>query len=176
MMNTYLLGKPMSIIAFFLGVFTLVNCMSTTPLLTERTYYSNYGVVQIEMISHTQTFDINELRIFDPRSALDAAVLLYDMTGKWNQLSIGKYQTNINQYVWKDIFINDTIKNLTVITDGTETLTDYYTSFIVIDDKNQDALNLSHKDRAVIADYLVNALRTLPMEKRQYAAIRQQRD
>jgi len=128
-----------------------------------------YAVVDIKIKKDKDTTIVNELRFYKIQSSIDASVLMYNKFGKWDLKIKGKHQANMNRIVWENLKIFEGSKEkFTVITDGTETMNDYYTCFIIFDEKGENCLNKNHPRRKKIIDYFNFEMKRIKRSKKVY--------
>ncbi len=87
-----------------------------------------------------------ELRIYDITFAQNAKKQMEKYFGSAHYALDGKYQDNIFQYVWNNIKLLENENLYHVWVDGTETQTEYFTSFLVLDAKHKNCLCKTHVD------------------------------
>ena len=126
------------------------NRASADVLPIEYEAPEDYQVVETKIISETDTLYTQELRIYKITSAIDASLMMHHHFGEANAFYEGKYQDNIKQHVWREVMLIDSINKFTVITDGTETGTEYFASIMVFDKENNNCLKEGHPLREVI--------------------------
>lgn len=142
--------------ATVLGLFAAISC---GPLYNpKKPYYKKpkniyHEVVLIPLIVDADTLFINELRFFTQRSAKDASLMMYGTYGMWQEEANGKHQENISQNIWKEVELIPN-NHYTVLTDGTEQYIEFFTSFLVIDSTQNDALSYKNPLR----DSLINTI------------------
>lgn len=150
----------------------LCACKSSSTLYQEQAYYNSYEIVELSKNKYGERGGLYELRINNPKSANDGSVLLLQLTKRWSKRNPGKYQKNINEYEWEGVQLNELLKELTIITDGTETPRDYYTSIIVLDVNNEDCLNPNYKNREMVIKTVIDKLKEMKPEMSDYKAVK----
>jgi len=156
------------LLSFFVGC----KSYSENPLQKQNSLNVEYEVLKVSIETNNSPYNINELRFYKPNSAIDATVMMYQQYGKWKAKYPGKYQDNINQYIWENVQLTDSLKNLTIITDGTETPEAYFTSILIFDSNNQDCLLVDHKDHDKIVKYIVSEIRNTEPKESDYKMIK----
>lgn len=132
-------------------LFSCILSCSTSKNITDLKPSTNFEIIKSPSAFEKDTLILSELRFYKIQSALDAMKLMYLNYGKWSKKNQGKYQENIDQIVWNNVKLLENNENFTVIASGTETLSDYFTSLIVLDSSNIDCFNEDHplKDRLI---------------------------
>lgn len=127
----------------------LIGCATTLD-----TKIPSYEIEPVEIVNKTDTTYINEFRMMEPKSSSNTFDMMKKNYGKPKATYSGKYQENIDQNVWNNVPLLDNEKLFTIITDGTETSANYYTSMMIFDSDNKDCLTPSHKDRKALVEVI----------------------
>jgi hypothetical protein len=140
----------LKLVSFLILIVSVLSCSSSKKAVTPN-LLSDFEIVQTPIVLKYDTVIVNELRFYKIQSAKDAMKLMYLNYGEWNEKNEGRYQENINEIIWSKIKLLDSDENFTVIVSGTETLSDYFASLIVLDSNNNDCLSdtYSFKDELV---------------------------
>jgi len=147
-----------------LVICTIISCTTTNKIFnTEgQSFKSNtdipYAIVVDTVIKNLDTFYTSELRIYEIASSLDATKMMYKNYGDWSGEHKGKYQENINQCVWLDVDLNNDGRKYIVITDGTETLTEYFTSLIIFDSDTKNCFQYDYPKRQEMIDLVMEKM------------------
>ena len=144
------------------------SCNSTKKNIVSKTPSLKYEVVEIPLIYDEDTLYVNELRLYNIQSALDAKVIMYYNYGKWDLVSSGKYQDNIKEHVWKRVKLLENEGAFFVSADGTETLDEYFASLIIVDTHNNDCLNPNYPLRNELIDLFVRKLANVKANRYNY--------
>ena len=144
----------------------ILNCAcSTTKSKTDNSFKSDisletaeFEVVQVPIISESDTLILNELRFYTIHSARNSIQMISSIYGDWNMQLDGRYQSNLSQMVWKNKEILNNNELYTISACGTETQTDYFASIAVFDSQNKDCFNLTHPDRQELIDFFVSKM------------------
>ncbi len=132
-----------------------------------------YAVVRFSVPYENDTIQVNELRFYKIKSALDGTRVLYENYGKWSKKLRGKYQDNINRMVWEELKLLEGEERFTVITDGTETTSDYFTCISVFDAAGEDCFAPAHPLRKPLTDLFVDKITALGKSNGNYALFRE---
>lgn len=152
-------------IFLFLATFLLLSCNTTKNNLEDKgikirwTEGDDYEVVSTPIVNEQDTSYVDELRIYRIESANDARYMMTQTYGGCTQFGEGKYQDNINQLMWKEVsLLSDEIEKFTILTDGTETGTDYFSSIIIFDSENRNCLADNYPNREAVLNALLHKL------------------
>lgn len=125
-------------------ILIFLSCSSSKDVTKEQKY-SDFKIVNTPLIVKNDTIYVNELRFYKIQSALDGMKLMYQNYGKWNKKINGIHQQNINRIVWQNVkLIDGNDEKFTVISDGTETRTDYFACLMVFDSEEKDCFKAEH--------------------------------
>lgn len=127
----------------------VIGCATTLD-----TKITSYEIEPVEIVNETDTTYINEFRMMQPKSSSNTFDMMKKNYGKPEATYSGKYQENIDQNVWNNVPLLDSEKLITVITDGTETKANYFTSMMIFDSDKKDCLTPSHKDRKALVEVI----------------------
>lgn len=168
------------VLALFILALVIVSCKTTKDVYVRpsKQYETlikkgdGYAIYNSALISEQDTFYTEELRIFEIRSSMDGIVMMYQDYGQWSEKLSGRYQDNINRYIWQDIDLLGDGERYTVIADGTETMTEYFVSLIIIDQSDKNCLAIDHPQMSTILNFVVDKMKTLETQQETYTIIR----
>jgi len=119
----------------------------------------DYEVHEIMSVQGVDTTMQKELRFFNIKSALDAHAMMNDFYREFDDKHCekvpSKYQNYINQIIWYKINLLGDQQEFTVVTDGTETQTDYFSALIVFDSSFNNCFESNHPLRDEIIASIV---------------------
>lgn len=127
-----------------------------------------YQVVKTPILIDSDTTFESELRFYKIKSSMDCTKMMYENYGEWGSKYAGKYQSNINQFVWKKIKLLDTEETFNIITDGTETQENYFSSIIIYDSSNQNCLGSQYVRRDEILNVLITKMENISSDTKVY--------
>ncbi|QIE58660.1 hypothetical protein G5B37_03515 [Rasiella rasia] len=154
-------------------IFSLIlSCKPSNSINTKADRKVDYEVVQVPIVQENDTIISNELRFYEITSALNSMQLMYDNFGKWDLTLAGRYQHNVPQLIWKNVDLIGNGNKYTISANGTETTSDFFTSFVILDQKGNDALTEKNESRNAIIDYLRLRMRKLGSAKEFYSIYR----
>ena len=146
-------------------ILILISACGTTKNPT-RAFYKNYfspetaefEVVQVPIVSNSDTLILNELRFYTIRSSMNSIHMLTSMYGNHDKEYRGRYQANLPQLIWenKDIFQNGELYTISAC--GTETGTEAFASVAVFDSENNDCLMIDYPNRQAFIDFFVSKM------------------
>lgn len=120
------------------------SCSSSKDVIIEPKY-SDFKIVNTPVVVENDTIYVNELRFYEMESATDAKKLMRQNYGKWSEKLSGLHHQIIKRIVWQDVkLIDGNDKTFTVVTDGTESMYDYFTCLIVFDSEKKDCFKDGH--------------------------------
>ncbi len=125
-----------------------------------------FEIQEVKILQETDTSSLQELRFFDIRSAMDAHAVMYDFYGEFDQKVNSKYQENIKQLIWYEVHLLGDDRVFAVVTDGTETMTNFFSSFIVFDSNEQNCFEDNHPSKEEIINQLAEKMRIIKKKKR----------
>lgn len=128
----------------------------------------NYEVLVTPLIIETDTFHVNELRFYDIQSSNDCSKMMYENYGEWDRNYPGKYKSNNKQFEWSEIKLLNSEERFTIITDGTETQSNYFGSIIILDSTYQDCLDEKHINREYILNFLLDKMENISSDTKVY--------
>jgi hypothetical protein len=152
-------------------VLVLLSCKSVkqNAINEER---SPYAIIESRVVSDQDTIIVDELRLYEIESALDATRLMYENYGSWEEKSEGKFQSNIKQMAWVNVKLFEDDRAFSVITDGAETDVSFFASLIIIDSNNRNCLSKGHPLREDIVQLMLNKLNALSNKNESYKLFR----
>lgn len=137
----------------------LFSCKATKGDAPSLLKEPQYQIVQRAFVEQGDTTYVNELQ-FDPYdSATDIQTVFYNNYGKWDAAYEGKYNPRIQQLIWENCKLLGTDEEFYIITDGEESMEEYFTAVMVFDKNNKDLLTEKNPQRAVLIDSLVMLMR-----------------
>jgi hypothetical protein len=144
----------------------IMSCACSTPKSkTDNSFKrdisvktAEFGVVQVPIISDSDTLILNELRFYTINSALNSIKMMSGIYGNSNMELEGRYQSNLPQMVWKNKEILNNDELYTISACGTETATAYFASIAIFDSEKRDCLDNSHPDRQKLIDFFVSKM------------------
>ncbi|MFK2820851.1 hypothetical protein U0L90_12045 [Flavobacteriaceae sp. LMIT009] len=115
-----------------------------------------YEVVQVNLVSDNDTITFNELRIYKIKHSFEVSEILYNKFGDWDEYTIGRYHPHVPQLIWRNlILVGTTNKEFFVSTCGTETMTEYFSSVIVLDQNGIDCFSNGYPLRQELIDFFI---------------------
>ena len=126
-----------------------VSCSSSQIKPTTKEP-ARYEVTLVGIVNDIDTTQVNEFRMLKPKGAHNTSDMMTKHYGEPMARYEGLYQGNIKRQVWKNIPLLGDHKTYTVITDGVESRTAYFTSLIIFDQDQKDGLASTHPDRAAL--------------------------
>lgn len=126
----------------------------------------SYAIQDVQIVQDSDTSKIAELRFFDIKSALDAHALMYDHFGDFSEKMSSKYQENINQLLWYKVRLLADDQVFDVATDGTETMTNYFSAFIIFDSKGLNCFEKNHPLRDQLLEALIPKMKKVKGKSR----------
>jgi len=120
-----------------------------------------FQVVEVPMVVDNDTIIINELRFYEIANALQTMQLNYDKHGKWNSLIDGRYQSNVPQLIWTNVKLLDQNETFTVSACGTETMKEYFSGVMVLDENSRDCLSDNYPNKDELIEYFSSNMRNL---------------
>ena len=144
----------------------IISCACSTPKSkTDNSFKrdisvktAEFGVVQVPIISDSDTLILNELRFYTINSALNSIKMMSGIYGNSNMELEGRYQSNLPQMVWKNKEILNNDELYTISACGTETGTEHFASIAIFDSEKKDCLDNSHPDRQKLIDFFVSKM------------------
>ena len=153
------------ILSIFISML-IAGCGSTKQKKEEAKI--EFEVVEVPMVVENDTIIVNELRFYEIANALQTMQLNYDKHGKWNTEMNGRYQFNVPQLIWKNVKLLDQNQNFTVSACGTETMAEYFSGVMVLDENNRDCLSENHPNKDELIEYFASNMRMLKSESEFY--------
>ncbi len=158
----------------YLWVIVLITCIISACNWTDHRYLEEdvnsksitFEIQEVKMLQETDTSSLQELRFFDIRSAFDAHAMMYDFYGEFDQKVNSKYQENIKQLIWYEVHLLGDDRVFAVVTDGTETKTNFFSSFIVFDSNEQNCFEDNHPSKEEIVNELAKKMSSIKKKKR----------
>lgn len=162
---------------FLITILALISCktlnQSNETLKKEKAIPSlKYEVHSTQLVTKSDTVYVDEIRFYNPKSALDCMIMMYSNHGKFDSKYDGKYQDNIKQKVWKNLDLFGDKKQYSIIADGTETMTEYFASLIIFDENQRNCLSKTHPDREKIIVYFLQKMQNLKQHNRIYSKVK----
>ena len=117
-----------------------------------------HEVLLTPIINESDTTYASELRFYNIKSSMDCSKMMYENYGEWDSENAGKYHSNIKQFVWSEIRLLDSEEKFTIITDGTETMSNYFASIIIYDSSNQNCLDSKYVNRDEILKTVIGKM------------------
>lgn len=148
-------------------ILILFGCRTSQKLLKNENN-SEFEIVEISIGSENHKMQINELRIYNQSSSVNTSIMIHKEFGKWSEKLPGKYQNNIDQYLWENVNLSDTLRDLTIVTDGTETINENFTSLLIYDSNFKDCLNPKYKYQNRAIEIIMDKMRKLNPEFKDY--------
>lgn len=137
-----------------------------------KQYGQKYSIVKVPVITNQDTIYINEVRFFNITSLANAHKVMYDKFGQWDTSMDSNNGMRFPRLIWTDIKLLQDQDQYSIITDGIETPSEYFTSYTVIDANNKDVLDINHPKREQIIEYLAGELNNMSKDKTFYFLIR----
>ncbi len=153
------------ILSLLIGMF-IVGCGPTKQ--NEKEAKLEFEVVEVPMVVDNDTIIVNELRFYEIANALQSMQLNYDKHGKWNSVINGRYQSNVPQLIWTNVKILNQNETFTVSACGTETMSEYFSGIMVLDENNRDCFSENHPNRDQLIAYFSSNMRNLKSESEFY--------
>jgi hypothetical protein len=144
----------------------------TKKSLVIRQYGQKYSIVKVPVVTNKDTTYINEIRFFKITSMANAHKVMYDRFGHWNTSMASNYSVGFPRLIWTDIKLLQNQNSYSVITDGIETPSEYFTSYTIIDADNKDALDVNYTKREQLIECLANGLNNMNDDNSTYSLIR----
>ncbi|MEO8934366.1 MAG: hypothetical protein ABI295_08660 [Xanthomarina sp.] len=146
----------------------ILSCTSSKEIPTKQEY-SEYEIVNTQLIVVSDTIYLNELRFYKIHSALDGMKIRYQNYGEWNKKIEGKHQQNMNRIIWENVkLIDNNDTTFTVIADGTETKTNYFACLMVFDSAGNDCFKAEHPYKETLTELLTNKMKDNDQNSRFY--------
>lgn len=140
-------------------VISLSSCGARKVKAPKLLRKPQYQIVQRAFVEQGDTTYVNELQ-FDPYdSARDIQTAFYNNYGRWDAAYEGKYNPMIKQLIWENCKLLGTDEEFYIITDGEESMEEYFTAVMVFDKNNKDLLTEENPRRAILIDSLVMLMR-----------------
>lgn len=98
--------------------------------------------------------------------------LMYDNFGKWDMTLAGRYQVNVPQLVWENINLIDGDEVYNISASGTETENEFFSSFIILNEKGLDMLSETNQNRQLIIEFFKSKMKELGNSKKFYSVYR----
>lgn len=158
-------------LSFAIVVFVIISCSSRKKLIDKNAYNLEWNIEEVNIISAAGSTKINELRFHEVNSAKDAMILMFQNYGKWDKKAEGKYQDNIKQLVWENLNVLNDGHMFTVITDGTETESNYFASLVIFDSDGKDCLRWGSPLRDELTNLFLEKMKTLEIRSGVYSLL-----
>lgn len=146
-------------ILLILLILSITSCNSL-KLTTHETDYNDLKIIEITK-KNPDTIIYNELRFYNKQidSAYDTMKLMYLNFGNWNSIDKSSYMSNTNRKVWENIKLLENNQTFRVISDGTETLEEYFACLKVIDSEGKDCFKDGHPLKNKLINFFYNKMK-----------------
>jgi len=153
---------------------TILGCSAAKhSAIVEAKTNVDFEIIEIPIISGSDTAYINELQFYSIQSALDGMKLMFENYGKWDEKIPGKHQNNIHRLIWQDIkLLEDSPDTFTVVADGTETETNYWACLMVFDSEGRDCFKKDHPLKNKLSGILVDKMKNISSNLSVYGKFR----
>lgn len=151
-----------------LSIISIFSCSSYKDVSVKEAY-TQFKIVSTPILVENDTIYIHELRFYKIKSAKDGMKLMYQNFGDWNKKIEGIHQKNINSFIWEKVKLLDENNTLfTVVTDGAETKTDYFTSIKIFDAAQKDCLKEKYPYKQKLIKVLTTKMNDIHKNKFDY--------
>lgn len=136
-----------------IALFFILSACATPITYQSVDKISRYEIASIPFVKEADTTYIRELRFLDIKTSRQLEKTMRKEFGKWDETFEGKYQENITRHVWRKVTLFENEPSYTIITDGTETISAYFTAVMVFDAEDNDCFTPSHPDKQRLIRY-----------------------
>ena len=161
----------------FISIFVLISCSSGKTAMGEKkcdqifeTGFSEIIHTKYSTVVDKDTIDISEIRYQCVYGSMYSTKVMFDKFGKWDAVI---YPNNDAHpfMLWKNVSLFEDDKLYNVYTKGLEAKNEIYTSFLVLDENENDLLDENSEEREKLTIYFADLLKNQDVNRREFYEI-----